>query len=633
MKLDYTNNWDLIDINNIKGRLNIMWLTPDGMGISTRNFSHMTILNMICSKSNNHDFWDISEVKKHNVDDPVQLELPDFKDNNLYLANLMKSFMKKTGYVRVSGPYREYEMGDTYGHASKLLEKRKFVVESYNTLTEQQVKFVQKVIEHYGLEQKGDELLIRDHTGIPNNIETQIFPPKKLNFYFDRVEENIDIVNGIPKEFVKYYIPVFDIDWFREDYNVEPPVYPTDMRQSHLSNGLSVDTINDDETEFKGFYLIEGFGSALNAMGLNPETKKVYDSVFTYIGEKSLKLLQNGVLKLCVCYLQESFITDNIIHSIHYNTKRLNINNFYVIVNDFLVWSRYLHWCKIHNEQPRFQVKVFCHSLVEKSFEVANLLDNKEIYELAKDYKEHKGSAMSFDDFYKSKDTIRKNTILSMNRRMREHRIATLCVLNKYNLVKDNGVSFQFTIDKNYPYNVNGFFTTMEKYNDYRLEYEKLREMKYQYVDYPIAMEAKDGVHHGYGWENKQPYLDSYLNITTETDFINPTGYASEKVWKPFGFFQPVLLVGSHGTLEFIRSFGFKTFDGFIDESYDKEIDNTKRFELIEKEIIKFSKMSKQEVHDWYWSMEDILIHNHKLFIKYGNYKAAEYEKLFGELK
>ena len=36
---------------------------------------------------------------------------------------------------------------------------------------------------------------------------------------------------------------------------------------------------------------------------------------------------------------------------------------------------------------------------------------------------------------------------------------------------------------------------------------------------------AKDGVHHGYGWENKQPYLDSYLNITTETDFINPTGY------------------------------------------------------------------------------------------------------------
>ena len=31
--------------------------------------------------------------------------------------------------------------------------------------------------------------------------------------------------------------------------------------------------------------------------------------------------------------------------------------------------------------------------------------------------------------------------------------------------------------------------------------------MKYQWVDYPIAMEAKDGIHHGYGWENHKPYL------------------------------------------------------------------------------------------------------------------------------
>jgi|TARA_R100000353_G_scaffold156852_1_gene115855 hypothetical protein len=220
-----------------------------------------------------------------------------------------------------------------------------------------------------------------------------------------------------------------------------------------------------------------------------------------------------------------------------------------------------------------------------------------------------------------------------MNRRMREHRLATLCLLSKHNLVKDNGVSFQFTIDSQFSFVVEGVINDNKRYNDYRLEYDKLRKMKYQYVDYPIALEAKDGVNHGYGWENKRPYLDSYLNITTETDFINPTGYASEKVWKPFGFFQPVLLVGSQGTLEFIRSFGFKTFDGFIDESYDKEKDNVKRFELIEKEIIKFSKMSKQEVHDWYWSMEDILVHNFNLFKDYGSNRYEQYVKMFKELK
>ena len=71
--LDITNDWNLIDVDNISGRLNVMWLTPEGVGISTRDYSHMTILNMICEKSNVHDFWDIEEIKKHNVDDVIQL--------------------------------------------------------------------------------------------------------------------------------------------------------------------------------------------------------------------------------------------------------------------------------------------------------------------------------------------------------------------------------------------------------------------------------------------------------------------------------------------------------------------------------------------------------------------------------
>ena len=77
-----------------------------------------------------------------------------------------------------------------------------------------------------------------------------------------------------------------------------------------------------------------------------------------------------------------------------------------------------------------------------------------------------------------------------MNRRLREHRLKTLCVLSKNNLIA-NGVSFQFTMNKNYPYNVNGFFRDMERYNEYKVEYEKLRKMEYQYVDYPLTLGKK----------------------------------------------------------------------------------------------------------------------------------------------
>ena len=49
--LDITNNWKLVDTDNISGRLNVMWLSSDGIGILTREYSHMTILNMILEKS------------------------------------------------------------------------------------------------------------------------------------------------------------------------------------------------------------------------------------------------------------------------------------------------------------------------------------------------------------------------------------------------------------------------------------------------------------------------------------------------------------------------------------------------------------------------------------------------------
>ena len=91
--LDITNDWNLVDVDNISGRLNVMWLTPEGIGISTREYSHMTILNMICEKSNINDFWNIEEIKKHNVDDVIQLndKYGTFKNNNLKLVEYMSN--------------------------------------------------------------------------------------------------------------------------------------------------------------------------------------------------------------------------------------------------------------------------------------------------------------------------------------------------------------------------------------------------------------------------------------------------------------------------------------------------------------------------------------------------------------
>ena len=44
---------------------------------------------------------------------------------------------------------------------------------------------------------------------------------------------------------------------------------------------------------------------------------------------------------------------------------------------------------------------------------------------------------------------------------------------------------------------------------------------------------------------------------------------------------------------------GFKTFDGFIDESYDDEPDESKRIHMIYSEITRLCAMSKEEIQHW----------------------------------
>ena len=104
------------------------------------------------------------------------------------------------------------------------------------------------------------------------------------------------------------------------------------------------------------------------------------------------------------------------------------------------------------------------------------------------------------------------------------------------------------------------FFINNHRKRQLKPEFDKLREMKTKIVDYPIAIEARDGINHGYGWENHKPYLNNYFSIVTETLYFQGGGYCSEKIWKPFAYFHPIILVGSPGSLKYVREFGFKTF-------------------------------------------------------------------------
>jgi hypothetical protein len=79
-----------------------------------------------------------------------------------------------------------------------------------------------------------------------------------------------------------------------------------------------------------------------------------------------------------------------------------------------------------------------------------------------------------------------------------------------------------------------------------------------------------------------------------------------------------------------LRDWGFKTFEPYIDESYDDCLNITDRLRAVEKEILKLCMMSPQEIHEWYWSMEDILIHNYNHF--YENFIKDQKKELIRDI-
>ena len=84
------------------------------------------------------------------------------------------------------------------------------------------------------------------------------------------------------------------------------------------------------------------------------------------------------------------------------------------------------------------------------------------------------------------------------------------------------------------------------------------------------------------------------------------------------------MLFGDSGGLEKIRQLGFKTFGPFIDESYDLELDMSKRLLLLEKEVLKLHNMTLLEIHEWYYSITDILVHNQQHLASFANYNFFE---------
>lgn len=121
-------------------------------------------------------------------------------------------------------------------------------------------------------------------------------------------------------------------------------------------------------------------------------------------------------------------------------------------------------------------------------------------------------------------------------------------------------------------------------------------------------------------------YQNAFLHVVSETVFFHKKLHLTEKIFKPIISRRPFVLVAAPGNLAYFKSYGFKTFDRWIDESYDDEQDNDKRLEMIATEIEKLCKLSTDELKQMHKEMQEILDYNFDHF--YGQFKEIIVDEL-----
>ena len=86
---------------------------------------------------------------------------------------------------------------------------------------------------------------------------------------------------------------------------------------------------------------------------------------------------------------------------------------------------------------------------------------------------------------------------------------------------------------------------------------------------------------------NIEDYEATDIEVVLETLFDDGRLQLTEKSLRPIACGQPFILAGTHGSLEYLRSYGFKTFGDMWDESYDLIEDPKER-------LIRIAELMKQ---------------------------------------
>lgn len=378
-------------------------------------------------------------------------------------------------------------------------------------------------------------------------------------------------------------------------------------------NVVSLNDIRDDDFIYIYPLEIKDTLTALNKQNnfeLNGEKYSWY--LRDILSPKLIKYLRNGKIKLLISVIHDPLYDSHNINQFQKQMNLLGIDGSNII---FLGGSNFKEYYDIH---PYSKVKIYNGHLFIRQY--ADMMKTFPTI----------GSLGYMCEIVKESDLdinkIRPYKFLCNNKTMSKSHRATMGYFSiKHNLLNDGLFSFIEKINKqNLSTNIKNLI------DNPNIEYiEKLESLLPYELDTHHLLPNQKG---SFGATNnkKEWYSETYVNLVTET-FFGKNVFLSEKIFKPLSNLQPFIVLGDYGTLAELKRLGFKTFEPFIDESYDLELDPKIRIQKIETEIEKLKRKSIDEIHNWYYSIKDILIHNQNHMYSFSDYEC--FDEIFGNIK
>lgn len=112
------------------------------------------------------------------------------------------------------------------------------------------------------------------------------------------------------------------------------------------------------------------------------------------------------------------------------------------------------------------------------------------------------------------------------------------------------------------------------------------------------------------GHQEFELWKSGLWHLVTETVFYYNKLHLTEKIFKPIVAQRPFMLAAAPGNLRYLKSYGFKTFDRWIDESYDDIQDNDLRLQAIVNQTKKLCSMSNSDLQQMHQDMQPVLRFN-----------------------